>query len=204
MRQHGTNACYKWGPEPGSDWRKGCRCRECTTAGVTYIKQWERRKANGYEPYFDNVEAREHILWLSSQGVGRSVVAAKTGIACSTIRNIATGRFTRSKRETIDRILSVGTHLRKPGARLDATRTRQLLDELLAEGFTGTYLAAELGSKAERPSLQVKGPKVTQATADAVKALHARLMAPILAERMRLTEARAHYRALERDRQEAS
>lgn len=204
MREHGTNACYRFGPEPGNDWRKGCRCRPCITAAVTYTKQWERRRAKGWRPYVDNTEAREHLHWLTSHGIGERAVAQASGVSRSVIRNMITGDLLKSRPETIERILAVGTHVRLPGALVDATRTWELLNELIAQGHTQTSLARLLGSTAKRPVLQIKRDRIEQKTADKVQALYDRLMAPVIAHRMRSAERRAHYRALERERREAS
>lgn len=196
QRQHGTNACYRWGPERGTpDWRNGCRCQQCRTAANVYNVQLARRREQGIETLHDATPAREHLRWLQTQGVGARAVVNATGLRRNTVREIVTGETKRCRPETIEKILAVGTHRRRPGAPVDAARTWALIEELLEHGFTKTQIAAELGSTAERPALQIRRDTVLQSTADKVVEVHRRLMAPIHAQRdfdrMRQREYRA-------------
>jgi hypothetical protein len=70
---------------------------------------------------------------------------------------------------------------------------------MLANGFTRTRIAAELGSTAKRPALQLKRDKIKQSNADQVREVYDRLMAPVIARREQVAAARAHYRKLERE-----
>jgi hypothetical protein len=200
QRQHGTVTCYRWGPEYGApDWRRGCRCRECRTAANVYNIKLQRRRDRGEETLQDNSEAAEHILWLRSQGIGLRAVAAATGLQRLTVWKIARGETRRSRPETISRIMAVGTHMRKAGSLVDAEPTWRLIDDMLANGFTRTRIAAELGSTAKRPALQLKRDKIKQSNADQVREVYDRLMAPVIARREQVAVARAHYRKLERE-----
>jgi hypothetical protein len=200
QRQHGTNACYRWGPNYGSpDYRNGCRCAECRHAGYVYEVKRQRDRNRGIVRLHDNTEAREHILWLRSQGVGLRAVAAATGLQRHNVWKIANGQVKRSKPETIRRIMAVGTHMRKGGSLVDAGPTWRLIDDMLANGFTRTRIAAELGSKAKRPALQLKRDKILQSNADQVREVYDRLMAPVIARREQVAAARAYYRKLERE-----
>ena len=191
MREHGTLTCYRWGTEPGQDWTKGCRCDDCRIAAVTYNKVLERRRSKGIETLFDNTEAREHLRWLSANGVGWRTVHEQTGLSQTAINNIRLGRFRRSRRETIDAILAVGTHNRAGGGRVDAGPTWRLIEDMLRYGYTKTYIAGRLGSSAKRPALQIKRDLVLQSTADAVAELHAVLVGT---ERERHRSRQAEYR----------
>jgi hypothetical protein len=196
VRQHGTLTCYRWGIEPGSDGRKGCRCRDCTTAAVIYEKQRQRRVARGERPYQDNTEAREHLLWLSANNVGSRAVSRQTGIGRTAIERIRRGEITRSRPETIEKIMSVGTHKRAGGALVDAAPTWRLIDDMLRYGFTKTYIAARLGSTAKRPALQIKREMVEQSTADAVAELHAELVGTVRdIQKRRMVDYRRRKRA---------
>jgi hypothetical protein len=200
QRQHGTNACYRWGPNYGNpDYRNGCRCAECRHAGYVYEIKRQRDRKRGIVRLHDNTEAREHILWLRSQGVGLRAVAAATGLQRHNVWKIANGQVRRSRPETISRIMAVGTHMRKAGSLVDAGPTWRLIDDMLANGFTRTRIAAELGSTAKRPALQLKRDKIKQSNADQVREVYDRLMAPVIARREQVAAARAHYRKLERE-----
>jgi len=69
----------------------------------------------------------------------------------------------------------------------------------LANGFTRTRIAAELGSTAKRPALQLRRDKILQSSADQVREVYDRLMTPIVVAREQAAERRAHYRKLERE-----
>lgn len=176
MRQHGTYTCYRWGPEPGQDWRRGCRCLPCTDAAVLYNKLSVRRRINGIETLFDNTEAREHLKFLRANGVGLRTVAEQSGVGRTALMQIINGHTKRARAETIAKILAVGTHVRAPGALVDATRTWELIDDMLRYGYTKGDLARRLGSEYDKPALQISGDMVLQSTADKVADLHAQLV----------------------------
>lgn len=195
MREHGTYTCYRWGPETGQDWRKGCRCEACRQAAATYNKILERRRLKGIETLHDNTEAREHLEYLSARGVGLRTVQERSGVGRTTLQEIVNGRARRSRPETIAAILAVGTHVRAPGGRVDAGPTWELLEDMLRYGYTQAYLARRLGSVAERPVLQISRNLVRQSTADAVAGLHAELVG---AHREWMRARQAEYRRKQR------
>lgn len=176
MREHGTYTCYRWGPETGQDWHRGCRCEACRQAAATYNKILERRRLKGIETLHDNTEAREHLKYLSAKGVGLRTVQQRSGVGRTTLHSIISGRARRSRPETIAAILAVGTHVRAPGGRVDAGPTWELLEDMLRYGYTQAYLARRLGSVYARPVLQISRNLVRQSTADAVAELHAELV----------------------------
>ena len=176
MREHGTYTCYRWGPEPGQDWRRGCRCLPCTDAAVLYNKLSVRRRINGIDTLFDNTEAREHLEFLRANGVGLRTVSEQSGIGRTALAQIINGRTKRARAETIAKILAVGTHVRAPGALVDATRTWELIDDMLRYGYTKGDLARRLGSEYDKPALQIQRDVVLQSTADKVAELHAQLV----------------------------
>lgn len=199
MRQHGTYTCYRWGPEPGQDWRRGCRCLPCTDAAVLYNKLSVRRRINGIDTLFDNTEAREHLEFLRANGVGLRTVAEQSGVGRTALMQIINGRTKRARAETIAKILAVGTHVRAPGALVDATRTWELIDDMLRYGYTKGDLARRLGSEYDKPALQISGNMVLQSTADKVAELHAQLVGT---ERELMRARRAEAR--QRQREEAA
>ena len=196
MRQHGTYTCYRWGPEPGQDWRRGCRCLPCTDAAVLYNKLSVRRRINGIDTLFDNTEAREHLEFLRANGVGLRTVAEQSGVGRTALMQIINGRTKRARAETIAKILAVGTHVRAPGALVDATRTWELIDDMLRYGYTKGDLARRLGSEYDKPALQISGNMVLQSTADKVAELHAQLVGTER-ELMRVRQAKLRQRQRE-------
>jgi len=192
-REHGTNARYRWG-EVGDDYRNGCRCYECCTAGVLYEKLRERRKARGIDPYVDNSEARAHLEWLETQGVGLRTVSSVSGVSRSALSLIRKGTRPVSRPETIAAIMAVHTGDAAAGAVIDGTRTMQLVDELLALGHTKGDLAVMLG--ASRKALQVcRRGTIRRETADKVTALYEELTRERDAQRQWDAERKADYRA---------
>jgi len=196
VRQHGTYTCYRWGPEPGQDWRRGCRCLPCTDAAVLYNKLSVRRRINGIDTLFDNTEAREHLEFLRANGVGLRTVAEQSGVGRTALMQIINGRTKRARAETIAKILAVGTHVRAPGALVDATRTWELIDDMLRYGYTKGDLARRLGSEYDKPALQISGNMVLQSTADKVAELHAQLVGT---ERELMRARRAKLRQRQRE-----
>ena len=192
-REHGTNARYRWG-EVGDDYRNGCRCYECCTAGVLYEKLRERRKARGIDPYVDNTEARQHLLWLEQHGVGLRTVCEVSGVSRSALSLIRNGTRPVSRPETITAILAVHTGDAAAGAVIDGTRTMQLVDELLALGHTKGDLAVMLGASTKALQVCQRGT-VRRETADKVQQLHERLTRERDAQRQWDAERQADYRA---------
>ena len=192
-REHGTNARYRWG-EVGDDYRNGCRCYECCTAGVLYEKLRAARKHRGVDPYVDNTEARQHLEWLETQGVGLRTVSAVSGVSRSALSLIRKGTRPVSRPETIAAILAVHTGDAAAGAVIDGTRTMQLVDELLALGHTKGDLAIMLGASTKALQVCRRGT-IRRETADKVQQLHERLTRERDAQRQWDAERQADYRA---------
>lgn len=170
QREHGTNACYRWGVV-GQDWRNGCRCFECSNAGNLYEKRRAYKKSKGWEPFVSNAEAREHLLWLQSKNVGLRTVAEVSGLSRSALSLVRSGKRTKSTPEFIAKVLAVGTHQVAAGAFVDAGPTRRLIEELVALGYSKASIAKALG--AASPALQIaERDSVLRSTADKVAALH--------------------------------
>lgn len=187
MRAHGTRACYVWGPEPGQDRSRGCRCEPCRAANRAYARGWDRarRRPDGDRSpaYIDATEVRRHLRWLQRQGVGRRAVHTASGVALSSIAKLRNGTVTRCRPETAEALLLVFPVDAAPGALVDARPTWRLLDDLIGRGFTRRDLARRLGSTARNPALQVGRTRVTAATATQVRSLHAELTADSAAPR---------------------
>ena len=119
--------------------------------------------------------ARRHIRQLSRRGVGRRSIAAVSDVALTLIQDIRSGRRQQIRARTERRILAVTPAQIADGATVPAARTWSLIGELLAEGYTRTFIAAQLGSKARKPALQLRKDFVQVRTAYQVERLHRRL-----------------------------
>ena len=197
MRQHGTRAKYVV---------EKCRCEPCTNANRTYARQRDhqaRRVRYGFdEPnpaFIDATEAREHLLWLSSVGVGKRRVAELTGVSLSAIDKLRQGNRTKCRPETAAKILAVGRSRASDGAFIDAKKTWRLIDDLLKHGWTKQAIAKAIGSKAQRPALQLQPNKVTARNARAIEQLHETALLRVLQDRRLKAEARSYYRQRERE-----
>lgn len=215
MRQHGTRACYVFGPESGQDRSRGCRCEPCVNANRQYARQRLRlendRKRGDAPPaaYVDATEAREHLRWLRKQGVGTRAIERQSGVARSVLQRLAADpRFDkrarrRATQRTIDRILLVAPIDAAPNALVDAGPTWRRIDDLLALGYSRRAIASAIAGKPVN-SLQLRKTKVTARNAAAVKELHARWMPrDVLLRRRAAADQRATHRARERERESA-
>ena len=193
MRQHGTRARYCVDK---------CRCEPCTEANRLYARQRDRhlrRVAYGIEPerpaYIDATEARKHLLWLSKVGVGKRQVAERTGISLSAIYKLRRGVVTKCRPETANKILGIGRSAAADGAYVDATKIWKLIDELVRAGYTKTWIAAQIGSNAKTPALQLGRRRVSAIKARQIAELHERTLFRAIEERRMVRERQAKYRA---------
>lgn len=148
--------------------------------------------------YIDASEARKHLLWLSSVGVGKRRVAEVTGISLTSIWKIRSERLTKCRKSTVDKILAVGRSKAADHAYVDAKATWRRIDDLLAHGWTKTAIARALGSKAKVPALQLSCSQVTAKQARAIEQLHETALLRVLQDRRLKAEARSYYRQRER------
>lgn len=157
-----------------------CRCEPCRISN----REYERDRHRRLEPAFVlATEAREHINWLATQGVGRKQVAKVSGVAHGALCKLMFGDSRRgsppSKRirwRTHEAIMAVtpadcGFNRRV----IAAGPTWRLLDEMIAAGIPKSTIATALGTKG--PGLQIKHTTVSLANRDKVRALHQRWIA---------------------------
>lgn len=109
----------------------------------------------------DATQAREHILMLGRQGVGYKQVAEAGQIAVSVVGSIRSGKKTRIRKATQDKILGVDLSARADKAFVVAGPTMAIVKKLLKKGLSRTEIARRMGSKGKTPALQLKGPRVT-------------------------------------------
>lgn len=172
MRTHGTRAKYVV---------EACRCELCRAAQRAYQLEWnrhQRRVAYGIEDanpaYVDASEAVAHIKWLRSRGIGKRTIAKAAGIGLTSVDEFTKGIRTKARRETIDRILAVGTHRAPGGAYVDAAPAWRLIDDLLYLGFTKTRISYALGNKSH--ALQLGRDRISKRNLEKVRAVWAELV----------------------------
>lgn len=176
MRKHGTSACYAWGPEPGREPGRGCRCDLCREARSEYDRQRKQR----VEPaYVGADEVRRHLRMLQEHGIGWQTVSKRSGVSNGVISKIlygcyATGRgpCERVRPATRDKILAVMPSDAADDNRIDATRTHENIATLLQRGWTKRAIARVITDNPTANGLQIRpGRKVHARTARAVEAL---------------------------------
>ncbi len=96
---------------------------------------------------------------LSAKGVGRRSVGAACDVSDTVLSCIITGRKTNIRAATERAILAVTAAAAGDRVLIPAKATWKLLDELIADGYTKTYLAHRLGNKSH--ALQLKRNMVT-------------------------------------------
>lgn len=114
--------------------------------------------------------ARAHLRMLSRAGVGRDSVAAASDVGTTVLSEVMSGRKRFIRAATEKRILGVSKDALADSAVVPADRTWQLLDDLLARGFTKREIARRLGLKSR--SITFKRGKVLARTELAVEKLH--------------------------------
>lgn len=150
-----------------------CRCDVCRAAVAAYERERRRR----VEPaYVDAAEARAHVRWLGTQGVGWQRVAECSGVPAGSVSRLLYGQpgrvpSKRIRQSTAERLLAVTPADRRPRSTIPPGPTWELVDRLLAAGVTRRAIAERLG---QRRTLQLSRVAVT--------ARHAKTIADMAAE----------------------
>lgn len=178
---------------------RGCHCQTCLDARRTrQVGYRAARRASEQAHGVDPGKARRHLVRLEQQiddgmpddggrrrpGFGRPLIAATAGVPLGVVRQILAGTVQGITNEHEARLLgttvaaclsntvatgSRGRLLQRGSARVDATPTRALADDLQARGFDLNWIGRELGYAAR---LQMCGDTITQRLADQVAQLH--------------------------------
>lgn len=154
----------------------GCRCAACRAANAAYERERNAARRRGEHGHMVGAErAREHLAWLSRQGVGRKTAADAAKVAASTISKVIDGQRLKIRSYTERRILAVTPDAAADRSHIDGAETLRLIDELLACGYSRARLGSELLGR-RVPSLQIgmRG-RVHVRTAERVRRLHERL-----------------------------
>jgi len=153
----------------------GCRCMLCRAAASRYESERLRaRRAGDWNGLVSAAAAREHLVKLSRQGVGRRAVSDACGVSATILHEVKMGRKTQIRQRTERAILAVTKHAAGMALLVPAGPTWRLIKALIEEGFTKTRIARELGYKA--PALQMRTARITRGNAIAVERLYRRYM----------------------------
>jgi hypothetical protein len=163
-----------------------CHCDLCKPARTAYNRRRRQAMARPDQvwlPYVSVEPARRHLAALSAAGMGLKTVARLSGVSHGSLSKIVYGEPGRGKAPskrirpaTLSNILEVRVSHAGGAQRVDATETWRLIEELVAAGYSRRFLARALGSRAQKPSLQMGRTMVRASTARAVEDLHRRLM----------------------------
>lgn len=160
-----------------------CRCTPCRVANRAYELHRTRsirRPDAVWRPYVPADEAREHVEWLRTCGVGLKSVAKLSGVPHGSLSKLVygdpkrgMGPSRRIRPQTARRILAVLPTHAVGGQKVPATYTWRLLDQLIDAGWTKAELARRLGQQG--PALQISRTSVRASTARAVERLYAEI-----------------------------
>src|SRR5690606_35869095 len=154
-RPHGTHACYVHGPS-GVARGQGCRtgpdgtrCQPCRDANAAYEKA---RATRTEPPYVDANEVREHIAWLSANGLGLKTLATRSVISHGALWKIVYGQPSagrpptrRVRPATRDAVLAIRPADGAPGARINARTTWHHVDTLITRGWSKAAIGKAIG-----------------------------------------------------------
>lgn len=165
-REHGDRLRYM----------AGCRCFHCRRANSAYEAARKVARANGEgNGIVPAATARAHLAALSKAGIGRRMVSAACDVSETCLQEVIAGRKVNIRAATERAILAVTTAAAGDGTLVPGKATWKMLDQLLEDGYTKSYLAACLGSKAKTPALQLKRDFVTVRNAHLVERMFEKL-----------------------------
>jgi hypothetical protein len=166
----------------------GCRCTDCRAANTRYETERARaRKAGDWNGIVSAADARAHVAWLSSQGIGRRQVADAACICESTLIEVIAGRRKNLRALSVRRILAVTVEAAADHALIPSAPSWNKLMQLVAQGWSQAELARQLGY--QRPALQFGPRQITVRNAHEIEKLYERLrMVPAAATQDLLQE----------------
>lgn len=153
----------------------GCRCFQCRMANSAYEAERKAARARGEGNGLVSADrAREHLAYLSDNGVGMKTAADAAKVPPSSIAKIIYCQRLNIRAQTERRILAVTTATRADGAFVDAGPTWVLINELLASGYSKVRIASELAGKPVK-ALQLRGEQITVRNAGVARLVYDRL-----------------------------
>jgi len=152
MREHGTDARYRYGPDENDQPGQGCRCTRCTAAATKAVNLCRLRAAEGRtRRLVDAIPARSHVQALHDEhGLPYVLIARLAGVAELTLYRLLHGEPSKGKPpkprifdETEAAILAVHPeHAR--GLRIPIVGTQRRLQALAWAGWPTTHLAPRM------------------------------------------------------------
>jgi hypothetical protein len=128
--------------QPPHSWK--CDCVRC----ARHRKQYRIEHDRGHRRLVDAAATREHLEWLSSQGVGRRTLCSVFGFADLTLARISSGKTLKVRLETERKITAFRPNdaATVANARIvDATATHLRYQALIALGYTQAWVATSTG-----------------------------------------------------------
>lgn len=150
----------------------GCRCAACRRANTDYERGRAAARARGERNGLVSAErARAHLAALSAAGVGRRTVADAAMVAESIVGKVIDGQRRQIRAQTERRILAVTVDAAADRAYIDGAATWQLLDELIACGYSRARLASEMAGR-KVAALQLGRERVTVRNAERARRVY--------------------------------
>jgi len=164
--KHGTSVMYT---------RGACRCADCRTVHVRYLKKWRLDRQRGLNRMVDAEPLRQHVAQLLAAGMSFRGIALTAGWASRNSLESALSRA-RVRRSTFERIMAISpaSDMRRHGY-VDATGSSRRLQALVALGWPTRQLATHMGSADHGTVTDItscNNRTIRRATADAIKALY--------------------------------
>ncbi|WP_439640586.1 hypothetical protein [Nevskia sp.] len=168
----------------------GCRCDRCREANTLYEAARKQARARGdWNGLVPADSAREHLVRLQGEGLGRHTISEASGVSATVLQEIIAGAKLKIRALTSRRILAVTTDARADASLVPATKVWKLIRDLYRQGFNQGDIATRLGYA--RPYLQIGKRQVQAITELQIVRLHAQMsgtLRPAAKTRARWTE----------------
>jgi hypothetical protein len=160
-----------------------CKNPECRATHAAYERHRTRMIAYGrWQPFVDAEPVRAHVRRLMADGLSRRRIAELADVTETTVIRLLYGQADRPpsrkiRTENARALLTVesGREILGPTALIDGTGTRRRLQALVAQGWSRSRLAEQLGNNYQVVGRYMVRDRVTASTARAVRGLYDRL-----------------------------
>lgn len=153
----------------------GCRCFACRMANSAYEAERKAARDRGEGNGLVSAEpAREHLAYLSANGVGMKTAADAAKVAPSIVVKIIYRQRLKIRAQTERRILAVTIAAAADGSLIDGAATWLLLDELIASGYSKRRIGCEMTGKLVN-TLQLRREQVTVRNAGLARRVYERM-----------------------------
>ena len=97
------------------------------------------------QKYVAATEAREHVRFLRSKGVGLAQITKKTGVSKNYLQMLSRGKIGKIHVATSEKLLALPAIHELPGQYVPSAEAKRLADDLIAAGLTKTAIARHIG-----------------------------------------------------------